>query len=284
MHARIRAVFVALLALVTGGIVAAAPAGAVTGGEIDSNNTYSNVGMIAFYDDGLRYRCTATLVTPTVLLTAAHCTYQTEGKTVVSFAPLIDDAPPADIPAAKDPAVGYTSAPSGWYAGTPYAHPQYSDFTDMANWNDVGVVVLDKAVRGITPASIAPTNYLDQFSSSVLNSTYFRAVGYGTEVRTADGGPQTPTPMSYPIVRRYADLPGQKLTPQILQVNGNENDPRGTGGTCFGDSGGPSLHGGYVVTVTSYGYTSNCRYLDGLQRIDIKVVQDWLKTFGVPVG
>ena len=69
--------------------------------------------------------------------------------------------------------------------------------------------------------------------------------------------------------------------PQILQVNGNENDPFGGGGTCFGDSGGPTFKGGYQVTVTSYGYTSNCRYLGGLQRIDIPVVQDWLAEFGV---
>src|SRR3712207_8926890 len=41
--------------------------------------------------------------------------------------------------------------------------------------------------------------------------------------------------------REYADAPGQKLTSQILQVNGNENDPRGTGGSCFGDSGGPAF-------------------------------------------
>ncbi len=90
--------------------------------------------------------------------------------------------------------------------------------------------------------------------------------------------------MSYPLLRRWAEEPGQKLTPQILQANGNENDTRGTGGTCFGDSGGPTFLNGYQVTVTSYGYTANCRYLDGLQRIDILVVQDWLKTYGVPIG
>jgi hypothetical protein len=284
MFDRARTVLTVLMALLTGGVIAAAPAGAITGGTIDSGNRYSNVGMIAFYDDGLRYRCSATLVTPTVLLTAAHCTYQTEGKTVVNFAWQIDDAPPADIPAAKDPAAGYTSRdrlPTGWAAGTPSAHPEYSDFTDLANWNDVGVVVLDRAVSDIRPASIARANYLDQFDGPSLSKTLFTAVGYGTEVRTADGGPQTPTPMSYPIVRRYADEPGQKLTPQILQVNGNENDPRGDGGTCFGDSGGPSFKDGVVVTVTSYGYTNNCRYLGGLQRVDIPVVQSWLAGFGI---
>lgn len=59
-------------------------------------------------------------------------------------------------------------------------------------------------------------------------------------------------------------------------MNGNPNDNKGTGGTCFGDSGGPAFLNGYLVAVTSYGYTDNCRYIDGYQRVDIKVVQDWL--------
>ena len=100
-------------------------------------------------------------------------------------------------------------------------------------------------------------------------------------MRKPDSGPQKPTPESYPLIRRYAVQPGQKLTNQILQLNGNINDTRGTGGTCFGDSGGPTFLNGYVVTVTSYGYTDNCRYLGGYQRVDIKVVQDWLARFGV---
>ena len=58
-------------------------------------------------------------------------------------------------------------------------------------------------------------------------------------------------------------------------------DSRGTGGSCFGDSGGPTFKDGYIVTVTSYGYTQNCRYLDGLQRVDIKGVQAWLMSYGV---
>ena len=78
-------------------------------------------------------------------------------------------------------------------------------------------IVLDKAVRGITPATVADLGTLDAIPTSKLSSTIFRAVGYGTEVRKAEEGPQNPQPMSYPIIRRYADMPGQKLTPQILQ-------------------------------------------------------------------
>jgi hypothetical protein len=283
MKARLGRAF-GVLALVLGFVtLPSLSATAITGGEPDGNG-HPHVGLIMFYDATGRYRCTAALVTPTVLVTAAHCTTGTLGKTLVTFDSVIAEQPPSPLPFAADPSKGYTQAEleaAGYRSGTAHTHPQYSDFTDLDNWNDVGVIVLDRPVTNIAPAKIAPRNYLDAYQQPTLNSTIFTSVGYGTEVRKADSGPQKPTPMSYPLLRRVAQEPGQKLTPQILQVNGNEHDNRGTGGTCFGDSGGPTYHGGYVVTVTSYGYTQNCRYLDGLQRIDIKVVQDWLAGFGV---
>jgi hypothetical protein len=77
-------------------------------------------------------------------------------------------------------------------------------------------------------------------------------------------------------VRRYSTQIGEKLTSQILQTNGNEHDIRAGGGTCFGDSGGPAVHGGFLVADASFGYTNNCRYLGGYQRVDIPVVRNWL--------
>lgn len=50
-------------------------------------------------------------------------------------------------------------------------------------------------------------------------------------------------------------------------------------GTCFGDSGGPVFLDGAIVGVTSYGYTDNCRYLGGYQRLDIPVVRTWVNSF-----
>ncbi len=279
---RFRALTLIVSTLIALGMLTAPSAQASTGGTPDTANQYSNVGLILFYDQDGRFRCTATLISPTVLLTAAHCTDGTLGKTLVTFDPVIAEQAPAPFPVAKDPSKGYTSTEitrAGYLAGTAYTHPEYSDFTDMDNWNDVGVIVLDKPVKGIAPSPIAELGTLDAIPTSELSTTLFRAVGYGTEVRQADEGPQKPTPMSYPLIRRYVDMPGQKLTPQILQTNGNPNDPRGTGGTCFGDSGGPVFLDGEIVAVTSYGYTSNCRYLGGYQRVDIAVAQDWINTF-----
>lgn len=263
-----------------------APVRAITGGEADGDR-HPNVGMLVFYEADGRFRCSGTLVTTTVVLTAAHCTAGTVGKTLVTFKNTIAEQPPSGIPVAGDPSTGYAGT-EPWndvthYYGTAYAHPDYSGFTDPKNWNDVGVIVLDQPVDAsvATPASIAPVGYLNAYAQPKLNKTYFRLVGYGTEVRKPDSGPQKPTPMSYPLIRRTTEANGQKLTGQIVQMNGNPNNVIAGGGTCFGDSGGPSFLNGELVTVTSYGYTANCRYIDGHQRIDIPGVQSWLAGFGV---
>jgi Trypsin len=286
-----------LVGVVAAGTLVAAtqPAGAITGGTEDLANTYSNVGMVVFYQPDGRFRCSGTLITPRVFVTAAHCTFQDIGQVAVTFDPLIsrtEAEAERDIPRAADDAgpddavseIGFTEADvtapgyegeQTWFLGTPVTHPDYSDFTDLDNWNDTGVVILNQAL-GLPTTPLAPENYLNQFAQPRLNTTEFLTIGYGTEVRKADSGPQTPTPMREPIVRRYTTEVGQKLTDQILQTNGNENDPRAGGGTCFGDSGGPAMHGGYLVGDTSYGYTNNCRYLGGYQRVDVPVVRNWL--------
>ena len=204
-------------------------------------NRHPNVGLILFYTDEGRFRCSATLMTPTVLLTAAHCTDGVVGSVLVTFDSVIALQPPAPFPVAADPENGYTDeeiTAAGYLSGTAFTHPDYSGFTDVRNWNDVGVVVLDEPVTGIAPATLAPLNYLDQFAQPRLNQTLFDLVGYGTEVRKPESGPQKPEPMSYPLIRRYTTAPGQKLTPQLLQVNGNPNDIHGGGGSCFGTRAG----------------------------------------------
>ena len=279
--ARAAAVAAATTAVVAGTTLAAS---AITGGQVDSGSQHPNVALIAFHGPGGLSTCTASLVSSTVLLTAGHCTAAATGTVAVTFDSHIAEAPPVPFPAATDRQRGFTTdevEAAGYLPGTARTHPGFSGFTDPKNWNDVGVVVLDEAVTDIAPVSLAPRNYLNKLTPDVLNRTLFETVGYGTEVRQPESGPQKPLPQPFPLVRRFGDAPGQKLTDQVLQVNGNENDPRGDGGSCLGDSGGPAFLDGYQVTVTSYSLTPNCRYIAGLQRVDIPVVQTWLAGFEV---
>ena len=57
---------------------------AIAGGQLDGNR-HPNVAMIVFYQPDGRFRCSATLVSPTVLVTAAHCTDGVRGKTIVDL-------------------------------------------------------------------------------------------------------------------------------------------------------------------------------------------------------
>jgi len=277
---RLRLITVLLTAFATLGLQS--PATASTGGTPDGE-AHPNVGILFAYSDGDRFRCSGALVSSTVVLTAGHCTDGVVGQVLISFESVVaNSAEDFDYPRAANPEVGYTEAEltaAGFASGTAYTHPEYSGFTDIKNWNDLGVIELSEPITSIAPASISSVGTLDGVAK--LPKTLFTAVGYGTEVRKPESGPQKAVPESFPLLRRYVEMPGQKLTPQIIQTDGNPNDNRGTGGTCTGDSGGPLLLDGEIVAVTSYGYNEKCRGVGGYQRVDIAVAQDWLAEFGL---
>ncbi len=63
-----------LLVLATVSLALSAPALAITGGSVDGS-AHSAVGLLVVdAGSGLRPQCSGTLVSPTVFLTAAHCT------------------------------------------------------------------------------------------------------------------------------------------------------------------------------------------------------------------
>ncbi|HZB01051.1 MAG TPA: trypsin-like serine protease [Actinomycetota bacterium] len=235
------------------------PAGAIAGGEVDTGNDYPFVGLLAFYDAEGEYmhRCTGTLVSPTVVLTAGHCT---DGA-ALAYA-YFDVTVPED----------FRENPTG-ISGTPYTSPDYDPNTLS---NDVGVVVLDKRVRLSEYPTIASEGFLsDLKAAGEIQDDVFVSVGYGG----VPGSP--PSTITFDLVRRFTESPYGGLNQNNLHLQANPN-ATGTGGTCFGDSGGPQFWEDtlMIVSVTSWG-DAICRSNDMTQRIDIASVLAFLAEFGI---
>ncbi len=234
-------------------------AGAITGGQVDTDNRYPFVGLLAFYDEQGEYshRCTGTLLSPTVVLTAAHCTDGTALVYAYFQITVPDD---------------FRENPTG-ITGTPYTHPDYNPNT-LAN--DVAVVVLDEPVTLSEYPTIAEEGFLSDLKASrEIKDDTFVAVGYGVQT----GFP--PPTQIVDLKRRFSESPYGGLTRNNLHLQQNPN-ATGLGGTCFGDSGGPHFWEDtlIIVAVTSWG-DAICRSNDMTQRIDIPSVQEFLAEFEI---
>ena len=110
---------------------------AVTDGELDGNG-HPYVGlMVAQAADGTPlWRCSGTLISPTVFLTAGHCTEAPAAHAEIWFA--------ADVQAGQ-PGNGYPF--TGDVGGTTYLHPQFDPNAFFLF--DLGVVVLDTPVTNL---------------------------------------------------------------------------------------------------------------------------------------
>jgi hypothetical protein len=212
------------------------------------------------------WRCSGTLVSPRHFLTAGHCTYGAARVTI-----WFD----ADIDAGR-PGNGYPFV--GQVSGTPYTHPDYPNASFVRN--DVGIVVLDNGPDGPGPyATLPPVGELDRLARKRgLQDVTFTAVGYGLQASFPDAA-------SWKTVANRVRM---VATPILLQINvpGFTGDfsmllsnNAATGGTCFGDSGGPNFIGNSLVIggVTSFGINGNCAGTGGVFRMDTKNVQDWIK-------
>jgi secreted trypsin-like serine protease len=251
--------------------LAVAPASAITFGQPDGN-LHPNVGaLLADWDDespGLDIYCSGTLIAPTVFLTASHCTEglaQDEGiaphDVWVTFAPTYDED---------------STSTAGLFRGTYHSNPLYAS-GGQSNTYDIATVVLD-ASPGRTPASLPEVGLLSRLKASgSIYSRTFTAVGYGTVRDVKTGGPHA---FTFDGIRRYALQSFLSLQKAWLTLNMNPST--GSGGTCYGDSGGPHFLGGVasnlIVSVTVTG-DAMCRATDKTYRIDTPWARDFLEQF-----
>ena len=259
--------------------VAVSPAAAVTDGVLDGDG-HPYVGLMVAYDAAgvAQWRCSGTLLSPTVFLTAGHCTEAPAASATVWFDSDVQALPVC--PAGShigDPCYPYGGGNSH-YASKIYTHPSYDP--DAFFLFDLGIVVLDEPYQLSEYGKLPGLNQLDALKTKRgLKDVTFTAVGYGLQQSFPDAASWKEHNVKVRMVAH----------PKLNQINGGivgdyslllSNNAH-TGGTCFGDSGGPNFIGtsNVLAGVTSFGMNGTCAGTGGVYRVDRLDDLEWIVTF-----
>jgi secreted trypsin-like serine protease len=219
----------------------------------DNENGYPSTVAIGYDAGGFRQStCTASLITPTVLLTAGHCIEELPFPEDVllefGVAFLGPDIRDAEVFAFKKIQVhpGYQSI--GGFSGTPK--------------DDYAIIELEEPIRGVDPVWFNTDELTDEVIGTRLVS-----VGYGiTDAATQQGGGRK---RSAKI--KISDVDGQFL---VSETAGNP----GEGNVCSGDSGGPQYfedESGRLIQWSVHSWADQyCLFMSGSSRTD--AVGDWI--------
>lgn len=267
--------------------VSVSPVGAITGNWVEDFD-HPFVGLVAFYDANgdFIWRCSGSLISPTKLLTAGHCTDTAEGA-VTARVWFQQDAG-ANFDGVSDPFTGYADSCAPGTLGTLCATSDeiynygFANFAGFPNTHDAGLVILDQPIY-LSEYGILPTAGIlnDLETARGKKDTIFTVSGYGLTYRTNANSP-------LPNISYRSRLMGTSTLINLhssytngynLQTQGNGDD---RAGTCSGDSGGPVFLGGpdsnVIVAVTSFGLNSLCRGTDYSYRVDRTEVLDWINS------
>ena len=220
----------------------------VTNGQPDLNrHPYVGIALQPAPGGGF-FVCSGSFISPTRFLTAAHCFDPAVGVLV--------------SPANKPPfpvVPGTVHNDPDWCLGCGSGLPGFDT-------HDVAVIALDAPVFLTQYASLPTAGLVD----TLPMKQSVDIVGYGVQGFIRGGGkPQD----IFTAVRYFAPS-------ELIQSNNvasgefiklTANPSQGTGGVCFGDSGGPDVLGGtnIVLAVNSYVTNTNCTGVTYSQRVDL---------------
>lgn len=302
-----RRTLLALASAIVLGAATVAPAAAITGNYRDDPD-HGFVGLVAFYDSDWEFihRCTGELLSPTVLLTAGHCTNDDSlpNGAVAAHARVwvLQDVGSHYDPATQhDNVTGYPDSCSGtlgdgiadgWCAeSSTLFNFGFDNFAGLPNIHDLGIVILDQAIQLDEYGTLASAGSVEALiKARGTQDVIMRASGYGLSLRhlVPVRGPGAGTaPSAYTIsfrVRLQADMRFTNLQMAnadgyTLVANGNGD---GMGGTCNGDSGGPVFwpaDSNRIVAVSSWGIlNAGCRGNGWYYRTDRADSLAWIRS------
>ena len=279
-------------------LVIATPVGAVTNGLPDGTQ-HPYVGLIVFYSgyDSNNHpipmwRCSGSLLSDTVFLTAAHCVSDpTPSFAYIWFVPI-------PLGQTVGQPTDYTKYPYGGYnASATQLFPMPGYLTDNPksgglpgfDYHDVAVVIIDQWITDM-PSGRAQLPTID-YVNTLPMKTEVTIVGYGVQKQLQVPGSAYPPPGqaggNTPPYLRWAGRTRMYAPSRLVQSNDvisseflklTANPAQGKGGVCFGDSGGPVFFGdtNIVLGVNSFGSNVNCAGLSYSNRIDIAEIWTWI--------
>ena len=268
--------------LLIGSLLLVSPkASAITYGFVDSSNTFRNVGafIVKSPTTGEIFPiCSGTMITGNVFLTAAHCTaFYTQEFAPEGFVAFVS----------LDQSIPFGALSSSKTTLLPVAHvvtnPNFS--LAQSDSGDIGVLILERNVRGVTPATLPACGLLDQLvAQNGLKTATFTNVGYGVQNRVTGGGVPFFQDLN-PIPRMFSLSSFNSLNGGYLRLS--QNPATGDGGACFGDSGGPNFltvdGQQIIVSITITGDTV-CRSTNVVYRLDTVSAQGFLAFVNAAFG
>lgn len=270
---RLLCFFVLATSLLTASLLLSPKASAITYGFVDSNNTFSNTGafIIKSPTTGQIFPiCSGTMITPNVFLTASHCTiFYTQDlapEGFVAYVSLDQSIPFGDLTSNKTTLLAVKNV---------VTNPNYNQ--SQSDSGDIGVLILEKNVRGVTPAVLPSCGLLDQLAAkNGLKSAKFTNAGYGLQNRVVGGGVPFFQDIN-PVPRMFSFSSFNSLNGGYLRLS--QNASTGNGGTCFGDSGGPNfmtVNGQTLIVSITITGDSVCRSTNVDYRLDTVSAQGFL--------
>lgn len=253
------------------------PASAITDGELDGEDHPHVVLLLMDVGGEPTYRCSGTLLSPTVLLTAGHCASNYPDDPYTGMRIYTESDIDAGDGITNDYSNGTCVLGNCYEAVSWAAHPDYE--TDAFLYHDVGIVILAEPGYQLDEYGVLPEiNLIDTLETGKNFGANFTSVGYGLQASYPEGAPgeiqaDRVRMVAYPFLINTTGF----VNPFAMLLSNNH----ATGGTCYGDSGGPNFLGNsnIVAGVTSFGMNERCAGTGGVYRMDNAEVQEFVCEF-----